>query len=88
MAEQFRDHLRFLQKSGVLRADVRPEFIMQMLHGLLLQWMQARQELVPWIQHGKMDPALVSPEELERADEEYLDAAWRVFVGGVTPGAC
>lgn len=87
MAEQLRDYLAFLQKSGVLRADVRPEFIMQMLHGLLLQWMQSRQEMVPWIQHGHMDPSLVSPEEMERADAEYLDAAWRVFLDGVTPRA-
>lgn len=87
MAVQLRDHLAFLQQSGVLRADLRPEFIMQMMHGLLIQWMQARQEMVPWIQHGRMDPSLVSPEDMERADEEYLDAAWRVFVEGVTPRA-
>lgn len=87
MALNMRDHVTFLQQAGVVRTDLRPEYVMQMMHGLILQWMQARQQMAPWIHHGQLNPDLMSPEELERADEEYLDAAIRVFLEGITPKA-
>lgn len=85
MAQQMRDHFVYLQKAGVLRSDLRPEYIMQMQHGLLMQWIQARQVMTAWMHHGTVDPALATAEVLERTDEEYLDAAVKVFLDGVTP---
>lgn len=82
--QRLREHLLARQRAGTLRSDVRPEFIVVMIQGLMLQWMQVRQELVSWLHHSELDPSRVSPEELEKADEEYIDAALKVLVEGVS----
>lgn len=85
---RLREHLIARQRAGTLRSDLRPEFIVVMLQGVMLHWMQIRQELVSWIHHSELDPNRANSEELEKADEEYIDAAIKVLVAGLSPPSC
>lgn len=83
MAQRLRDHLITLQQSGAIRSDMRPEYIVVMIQGLLLQWMQVHEDMVPWMLYSELDPTRVTPEQMEQADAEYVDAALKVLVEGV-----
>lgn len=85
MAEAVRDHIRGLQQSGAIRADLRPDYVLTMIEGLLIHWMQVRQDMASWVHHQAIDPARVTPAELEQADAEYLDTVLKAFLEGLAP---
>jgi TetR/AcrR family transcriptional regulator len=70
----FRQSIAALQRSGVIRVDVKPEYIMIGLNGLLMHWLQSRHLLISWLKRE---------EELERMDEEYLEGALKLFFEGL-----
>lgn len=82
-AEEIYAHIGELQRANVIRSDIRPEYVLTMIEGMLIHWMQVRQDMTCWIHHREMDPSRVGPEELAKADEEYLEAALKTFVEGV-----
>lgn len=74
--EGFRQSVTALQRSGIIRADVKPEYIMIGLNGLLMHWLQGRHLLACWLQREQ---------ELDQLDEEYLEGALKLFFEGLLP---
>lgn len=67
------DRLAAGQRAGIIRADVPAEHILTVFMGLARTWFEERNLVV-----DERDP-----DATEAAGENYLDAAWSLFAGGV-----
>ena len=70
------DAIARAQKSGEIRADVRPAFVLTGFLSLVAHWFQCRDQVV-------LEAGL--PGSPENYDSEYLDFIIKVFVRGITP---